>query len=292
MDGIIIIDKPKGITSHDVVSKIRKIYHTKKVGHTGTLDPSATGVLPILIGNATKLSKYLIEHDKTYIATIKLGEETDTLDTEGKVIKQNQVNEKLITENNIENVLKSFVGEQMQTPPMYSAIKINGKKLYEYAREGQKVDIEPRKIKIYEISLKNINIQEKEIVIKVKCSKGTYIRMLCKDIAEKLETVGYMKELRRTKVNKFTLEGSVTLEELEKNKENVEYLESKIISIESIFKENESITLNNIKLKHLLNGVRLTYNRPNGIYRIYDERRNFQGIATIENNLLKRDVMN
>ena len=232
-----------------------------------------------------------MEHNKTYIATIKLGETTDTLDGEGKIVKQSEINEKLLTEDNIKNVLKSFIGEQVQTPPIYSAIKINGKKLYEYARVGQKVDAEPRKINIYEISLEKLNLQKKEINIKVKCSKGTYIRTLCKDISEKLGTVGYMKELRRTEVNQFAIESSISLDDLENNKENEEYLKSKIISIERIFNGNEKIILNNSKLKHLLNGVRITYNRPNGMYRIYDENHKFQGLATIDNNLLKRDIM-
>lgn len=185
MDGILVINKPKGYTSHDVVNCLRKALNTKKIGHTGTLDPNATGVLPILVGTATKLSKYLIEHDKTYIATVRLGEKTETGDSEGTVIKQDLgILTKKITEGEIENVLNSFKGKQQQIPPMYSAIKINGKKAYEYARKGQEVKIEPREIEIYNIRF--ISKDNLEITFEVSCSKGTYIRTLCENIAEKL----------------------------------------------------------------------------------------------------------
>lgn len=187
MDGILIVNKPEDFTSHDVVNIVRKILSVKKVGHTGTLDPKATGVLPILIGKATKLSKYLIEHDKEYIATIKLGEKTNTADLEGQVIKKDLNLKDILRELNeekVRKVLNSFVGKQKQIPPIYSSIKINGKKAYEYARNGQKVKLEPRDIEIYEIEL--INLKEDEIKFKVACSKGTYIRALCEDIAEKL----------------------------------------------------------------------------------------------------------
>lgn len=187
MDGVIIINKEKNYTSHDVVNIVRKKLNTKKVGHTGTLDPNATGVLPILIGKATKISKYLVEHRKTYIATLKLGEKRDTGDSEGKILEQD-LNFKDINVEKVKNILKSFLGTKQQVPPMYSAIKVNGKKLYEYAREGQVVEVEPREIEIYNILLKDYNGQD-EIVFEVECSKGTYIRTLCEDIAKKLGTV-------------------------------------------------------------------------------------------------------
>ena len=189
MDGLILINKQKGFTSHDVVNVIRKKLNTKKVGHTGTLDPNATGVLPILIGKGTKISKYLMEHDKTYIATLKLGEKTDTGDSEGQVIEEKSIPKDLRKED-INDVLQSFLGKQKQLPPMYSAIKINGKKLYEYAREGKEVKIEPRNIEIYKIEL--LEYQNNKIKFEVECSKGTYIRTLCEDISQKLGTVGYM----------------------------------------------------------------------------------------------------
>ena len=183
MDGVLIINKPKGFTSHDVVNVLRKTLNTKKIGHTGTLDPNATGVLPILVGTATKISKYLIEHDKTYIATIKLGEKTDTGDIKGNVIAQDWDFQNMSSEQ-VEQVLKTFIGKQKQTPPVYSAIKINGKKAYEYARQGQAIELEARDIEIYNIEL--IKVGDKEITFEVSCSKGTYIRTLCEDIAQKL----------------------------------------------------------------------------------------------------------
>ena len=183
MDGVLIINKPKGFTSHDVVNVLRKALNTKKIGHTGTLDPNATGVLPILVGTATKISKYLIEHDKTYVATIKLGEKTDTGDIEGNIIEQD-LNFQSVSCEQIGDVLKTFVGKQKQIPPVYSAIKVNGKKAYEYARQGQAIELEARDIEIYDIKL--IKLEDKEITFEVSCSKGTYIRTLCEDIAEKL----------------------------------------------------------------------------------------------------------
>ena len=183
MNGIIIINKPQGFTSQDVVSKTKKILNQKKAGHTGTLDPLATGVLPVLLGNATKLSKYLIEHDKTYIAKIHLGQKTETGDSEGKIIEEKIVPE--LSVRKIEETLNCFLGKQMQLPPMYSAIKVNGKKLYEYAREGKTAEIP--KIEVYSISL--INFENSEIEFEVSVSKGTYIRTLCEDIAKCLGTV-------------------------------------------------------------------------------------------------------
>lgn len=285
MDGIIIINKPKGYTSHDVVNKIRKVYNTKKVGHTGTLDPNATGVLPILIGKATKLSNYFIEHDKTYIVTLKLGEKTDTGDSEGNIIESKEVPK--FRKEEIVKVLQTFLGKQIQTPPIYSAIKLNGKKLYEYARMGQKVDIPKREIEIYNIELNNIDTLE--ITFTVACSKGTYIRSLCKDIAEKLGTIGYMKELMRTKVDEFNINSSYTLEELENNK-------GKIISIEELFKNNEKIILNEEKLTLFLNGGRINLGRDTSvakskIMKIYNLQNDFIGTGIVENNILKRDII-
>lgn len=185
MQGIIIINKPEGFTSQDVVSKTKKILNVKKAGHTGTLDPMATGVLPVLLGNYTKLSKYLIEHDKTYIAKLKLGKKTDTGDKEGNIIEEKLF--KSLEKEKIEGILKSFLGKQKQVPPVYSAIKVNGKKLYEYAREGKSIAVEPRDIEIYDIKL--LDFKDDEIEFEVKCSKGTYIRVLCENIAERLGTV-------------------------------------------------------------------------------------------------------
>ena len=188
MDGIILINKEKKYTSHDVVYVVKKIFK-EKAGHTGTLDPNATGVLPILIGKGTKLSKYLINHDKIYIVTLKLGKKTDTADSEGNIIKEENVNKEIFEKENVKNILKEFIGIQEQIPPIYSAIKVNGKKLYEYARSGKTVEIKPRKIEIYNINLMEIDIKNSEIIFEVFCSKGTYIRSLCEDISKALGTI-------------------------------------------------------------------------------------------------------
>ncbi len=298
MDGIIIINKPKGYTSHDVVNKIRKIYNTKKVGHTGTLDPNATGVLPILIGKATKLSDYLMEHNKTYTATLKLGEKRDTGDSEGNVVEIRNVPDFVGAKDfaKITNILNSFLGKQLQTPPIYSAIKIQGKKLYEYARENKEVEIPKREIEIYSINLDSIN--DLEIKFTVTCSKGTYIRSLCEDIAFKLDTIGYMKELIRTRVNRFSIDDSYTIEQLEENIENV-----KIISIEELFKENEKIVLDDEKLTLFFNGGRINVGKktvrigslssPSDklIATIYNSKNQFIGTGTVNKNILKRDII-
>lgn len=283
MNGILIINKPKEYTSHDIVAVIRKTLGIKQVGHTGTLDPNATGVLPILIGQATKISKYLIEHDKTYLATIQLGEKKDTGDIEGKTIEKKIVSD--ILEIEIEKVLKSFIGKTMQTPPMYSAIKVNGKKLYEYAREGKTVKIEPREIEIYNINLTSLDKKNKKITFEVSCSKGTYIRTLCEDIAKKLDTVGYMCELERTRINDFDISQAIKLEKL--NKETVK---EKLLSIEEVFSDKNLIELNNKELILFLNGVKLKKILQNDIYRIYNNNE-FIGLGIIENNLLKRDII-
>ena len=197
MNGIIVINKPKGCTSHDVVYKVKKIFN-EKVGHTGTLDPMATGVLPLLVGKGTLLSKYLINHDKIYQAKIQLGKKTDTADAEGKIIEKKEIIKDNLNEKNVKHILNSFLGKQKQIPPMYSAIKINGKKLYEYARKGQTVEVEPRDIEIYNIELLSINCDLNEIEFKVHCSKGTYIRSLVSDIAVKLGTVRIYVKIKKT----------------------------------------------------------------------------------------------
>ncbi len=294
MDGIILINKEKGFTSHDVVNKVKHIFNAK-VGHTGTLDPNATGLLPILIGKGTKLSFYLINHDKEYEVTLKLGQKTDTADSEGKVIEEQNVDIGKLQEEIVVNILNSFIGKQMQTPPMYSAIKVNGKKLYEYARKNIKVEIEPREIEIYSIRLNKIDKKENLIYFTVKCSKGTYIRSLCEDIATKMGTVGYMKELNRTKVGIFNIKDSIKIDDLEKNIENEEFVQKNIISIEQLFiklyGEENKIILNEKKLTLFSNGVKLAHSLQDGMYRIYDENSRFIGIGSIEKQLLKREIV-
>ena len=284
MNGIILIDKPKDYTSHDIVAIVKKI-SKEKVGHTGTLDPIATGVLPLLIGKATGISKYLINHDKTYVATLKLGIKTDTADSEGKIIEEKEVS--AVSDEEVIKVLNSMIGKQTQIPPMYSAIKVNGKKLYEYAREGKTVDVKERNIEIYNMKLLELNITEAKIVFEVSCSKGTYIRTVCEEIAKRLNTVGYMKELRRIKVGEFDIKDTVSIEEI---KNNESLLKEKIISIEEFFKNKLKIELIDKELELFLNGVKLNKNYENEIYRVYNKNK-FIGLGIIENNKFKRDII-
>ena len=283
MDGIIVINKEKGCTSHDIVYKVKKMFNTK-VGHTGTLDPNATGVLPILLGKGTKISKYLIEHDKEYEVVLQLGVKTTTADEEGEIIEEKEVLKESLEQLEIERILKSFIGKIKQMPPKYSAIKVNGRKLYEYARKGQEVEIKPREVEIYNIEITNIQKEKKQIEFKVSCSKGTYIRTLCEDIAEKMRTVGYMKELKRTKVGNFNIEQAITLGQLQE-KENI-----KIITIEEMFKDKEEIILEDSKIILLLNGVKMKIEKPKGIYRIYNKQNKFIGLGIVQNKILKIDI--
>ena len=289
MNGIIIVNKTKGSTSHDIVYQVRKMFG-EKVGHTGTLDPMATGVLPLLIGKGTQCSKYLINHDKTYKATIQLGKKTDTADSEGKVIEEKTVNQETLNLENIRQVLKTFKGKQTQTPPIYSAIKVKGKKLYEYARKGQSVEIRPREIEIYNIKLLELDKENKRIQFQVQCSKGTYIRTLCEDIAIKLNTVGYMKELQRTQVGGFLIENSITIDDLKEHKDDMQWINEQLIDIEEFFSSKKDIELSNKKLEFFLNGVKLTYEVEDGIYRIYNNAK-FIGTGIVSNKLLKRDII-
>ena len=285
MNGIVIVNKQKGCTSHDVVSRVKRIVK-EKVGHTGTLDPLATGVLPLLIGKGTLCSKYLINHDKKYLVSLKLGVSTDTMDLEGKVLEEKEVNLSILEKENVEKILFSFIGKQEQKPPMYSAIKIAGKKLYEYARKGEEVEIPTREIEIYNIELIGINKINKEIEFIVGCSKGTYIRSLCADIAKKLGTIGFMKDLKRLQVGEFDIKNSIIVDE----KTTKEDIEKNIISVEELFRDKEKIELDNKKLILFLNGVKLSNKNKDDIYRIYNLDK-FIGIGIVKNGLLKRDIV-
>lgn len=284
MDGIIVVNKPKGCTSHDIVYKVKKITNSK-VGHTGTLDPMATGVLPLLIGKGTLCSKYLINHDKIYQAKIQLGQKTDTADAEGEIVEEQEVGN--LSEVGIKEILKTFVGKQEQMPPMYSAIKVKGKKLYEYARKGQTVEIQPRQIEIYNIKLMELDRENNQLQFQVSCSKGTYIRSLCEDIAKRLDTVGYMCELNRVQVGEFNISNSVTVEELQENADEVDRY---LISLERLFENKPSINLNSKKLQLFLNGVQLTVQDIDGVYRVYSENK-FVGVGVVNKALLKRDIV-
>lgn len=212
MDGIILINKPKEWTSHDIVNKVKKILN-EKVGHTGTLDPMATGVLPLLVGKGTLCSKYLINHNKTYKVKLELGKKTDTADTEGKIVEEKEVTNKMLEKTVIKEVLNKFLGKQEQIPPIYSAIKVNGKKLYEYARKGQTVKIKPRQIEIYSIELLSIDKKLKQIEFEVSCSKGTYIRSLCEDIGNKLRNCSIYERIAKNQGWGFSITNAININE-------------------------------------------------------------------------------
>lgn len=300
-DGVIIINKPKGCTSHDIVAKVKRLTG-KKVGHTGTLDPLAQGVLPILIGKGTLCSKYLINHDKTYRVLLQLGKATDTWDEEGNVIEQQEVPDYILQKDFVISKLKTFEGIQKQIPPMYSAIKVNGRKLYDYARSGKTVEIEPREIEIYVIELCKIDRQAQTIEFEVKCSKGTYIRSLCVDIAHRLGTIGYMKELFRLQVGDFGIENSVTLKSAYRNRTynigksnededfDIMQIDKNIISVEQLFEKYQQVEVEEKRMQHFLNGVKITVDKTDGVYRVYSQEK-FVGTGIIVDNLLKRDII-
>jgi len=269
-DGILIIDKPEGITSHDVVSRCRRILKTKKIGHTGTLDPFATGVVVILVGKATRLAQFLDKDAKEYLATVRLGFETDTGDRTGvrrEEEKGRRGEEEIVSFEEIEAVLKDFRGEIWQTPPMYSAKKVEGKKLYELARKGIEIERKPVKINIYELELisehneNNFPFSAFHFPLKVVCSAGTYIRVLAEDIGKKLNIGAHLEELRRTAAGKFKIENALTLEELEKQvAEN--NLENHPVSMNEAISHLAEVKLNAEDIAKIKNGVKLRKDLP------------------------------
>lgn len=285
MNGIINIYKELGFTSHDVVAKARGILKMKRIGHTGTLDPQAEGVLPICVGVATKASDLLTNKDKRYVATVTLGVTTTTEDATGEIIDTKPVD---VTKKQIQEVVDSFIGTYMQTPPMYSALKVNGKKLYELAREGVVVERKSREIKIYECNITKY-LSPSEFVIDVKCSKGTYIRTLCKDIGDALGTGAHMKSLQRTEVGNFNIGNSITLSQLEKLKEDDD-LESCLIKTDQLFLDLPALHVKSSGNKYLYNGNELRENlitekvdlTLHQRVRIYDFEKLFIGVYKIK----------
>lgn len=275
MDGVLLVNKPKGLGSSSLVYKLRRILGTKDIGHCGTLDPLAEGLMIIVIGKALKISRFLLENRKEYIATLKLGILTPTLDLESEVIERKEVPN--YSEEEIKKVLESFLGKSLQTPPLYSALSVNGKKLYEYARNNQKVEVKSREIEIHNITL--LEFKEDEIKFKVDCSKGTYIRSLCLDIAKKLGNIGCMISLNRTKSGEHLIENSYALEDIEKGNFD-------LISIENALKSSFNIQiasedeLKEIRYGHYINKItkgKTLYldkdRNPLGMYEYDDEKR-------------------
>lgn len=284
-NGILNIDKPQCITSHDVVDAIRKIFPGQKVGHTGTLDPLATGVLPICIGEATKLSENLTSEIKAYSVKMLLGVETDTYDITGRIVFASVMNKDEIY---IKERIKRFIGKQQQMPPKYSAIKVEGKKLYQYARENQDVEIKPREIEIFSIDNIKIDVESKEVAFDVVCSKGTYIRSLVNDIGKKIGCGATMTELRRTRTGNFKIEDSIPLYDFLK----LDYMDmlDKIITIEDYYEESKKITLSDDQLNKFLNGVKIEVQSSDQIVRVYNKGK-YIGLGTVEDKMLKRYIV-
>lgn len=275
--GIIVIRKEKGFTSHDVVAKLRGILHMKKIGHTGTLDPDAVGVLPVALGKGTKLVDLITDKEKTYEAVLHLGITTDTQDMSGTVLEEKTVN---ATEEQVRETIAGFVGEQLQIPPMYSALKINGKKLYELAREGKTVERKARPVCFYQIEV--LDIQLPVVRIRVACSKGTYIRTLCHDIGQKLGCGGCMEQLLRTRVGRFSLEESHTLSEVEQAVAEGNVCKW-IYPVENVLAEYPKIQADPYGDRLLQNGNPLSENlvdeqHKEGWVRMYASNGNFTGI--------------
>ncbi len=276
MDGIVNVNKPLGITSHDVVYRLRKILNIKKIGHTGTLDPEASGVLPMCVGKGTKMAEYLTAADKQYLARMQLGAFTDTQDASGEVLESFEVN---VTEEQICQAVKGFIGEITQIPPMYSAIKIDGKKLYELAREGKTVEREPRKITIHNIEIKGIDLQNNTVDMLVDCSKGTYIRTLCNDIGASLGCGGHMSALHRTKSGRFHIDTAFTLEQIAEMAEREDF--SFMTMVGEALPEYKKIVLADRNAGRVRNGIKITVEGLNTgeIYRVFDEKNEFLALA-------------
>ncbi len=266
-NGIVIVDKPEGMTSHDVVSRLRRIFGTRRVGHSGTLDPLATGVLPVFVGRATRACEFALCDEKSYIAELRLGLSTETQDITGAVVEEKAVS---VTPDEFYGVCQKFCGEIMQTPPMYSAIKVNGVPLYKLAREGKEIEREARRVMIEKI--KPSHIGGNDYRLEVSCSKGTYIRTLVHDIGKTLSCGACMTALRRTKAGIFTIDRAKTIEELEEN--------PTLLPCDYMFGEYEAVTIDGAGEKKCRNGADVPFNAKNGAkYRVYSENGEFLMLA-------------
>ena len=270
MDGIVIVDKPEGWTSQDVVSKLRGVLQTRRIGHGGTLDPMATGVLPVFVGRGTRGVEFFEHAEKTYETLLRLGITTDTEDITGTVLTEQDA---FVTGEMVEQVLAKFRGDILQIPPMYSAIKINGQKLYDLARKGREVERQPRPITIHELTL--LGMEAEGIRLRVRCSKGTYIRTLCKDIGESLGCGGCMAELRRVQAGEYTIGNSVPLQTLIDSENPEQYL----LPVDSMFAAFPAVTLTEKQEKCCRNGVAFTCKLAEGTYRVYGQNGEFLALS-------------
>ena len=285
MNGIINVYKEKGYTSHDVVAVLRKIAGQKKIGHTGTLDPDATGVLPVCLGRATKLCDLLTDRDKTYEAVLLLGKTTDTQDISGAILKEQPTDH--LNEAEVTKVIESFKGTYDQIPPMYSALKVNGKKLYELAREGKTVERKSRKVTIYQIHIKEIQLPR--VRMEVTCSKGTYIRTLLEDIAAAMGQKGTMSALRRVAAGVYTEADAHSLEEIQAAKNaGPEALQALMLPVESVFASLPLLVADERVEQHLYNGCPTSrYPAADGRYRVRNAQGQFLGLANITGGVLR-----
>ena len=275
-NGIILVDKPADWTSHDVVAKLRGILHERRVGHSGTLDPMATGLLTVFVGRATRAVQFAETHNKRYVASLRCGYSTDTQDTSGRITAQTGISP---TEAELTDVLPEFTGEISQIPPMYSAIKVSGKKLYELARKGETVERKPRTVNISELSL--VGHDGDDFVLSVSCSKGTYIRTLCNDIGERLGCLACMSALRRTNAGPFDVRDAHTLSEIAEDPERY------IIPVDSLFSEHPAIGFSAAQTAKLKCGNILNVSAKNGTYRVYGENGDFLALANVSAGKLK-----
>ena len=277
MNGIVIVDKPQDWTSQDVTARLRRVFNTRRIGHGGTLDPMATGVLPVFVGRATRGVEFFEHAEKTYETVLRLGLTTDTEDVWGETIQERPV---AFTSEKLEEVLESFRGEILQVPPMYSALKVNGQKLCDLARKGKEVERKPRPITIHELTL--LETAENTLRLRVRCSKGTYIRTLCKDIGEALGCGGCMQELRRVTAGEYTIEEAVPLQTLLDTENPEAYLRG----VDTMFRNYPEVKLTANQEKRCRNGNTFTMNLAEGTYRAYSQTGEFLMLAKVENGVM------
>ena len=277
MNGIVIVDKPQGWTSQDVTARLRRVYATRRIGHGGTLDPMATGVLPVFVGRATRGVEFFEHAEKTYETLLLLGRTTDTQDVTGATLAEKAVH---LSPADIDRVLPRFRGDILQVPPMYSALKVNGKKLYELARKGQEVERQPRPITVFELT--NLGFDGTRLSLRVKCSKGTYIRTLCQDIGEALGCGGCMEALRRVRAGEYGIEDAVPLEQLLESETPERYLRS----LDTMFAHCPAVTLTPNQEKRCRNGNPFSSPLPQGTYRAYSQSGEFLMLAKVEDGTM------
>lgn len=277
MNGIVIVDKPQGWTSQDVTARLRRVYATRRIGHGGTLDPMATGVLPVFVGRATRGVEFFEHAEKTYDTVLLLGRTTDTQDVTGATLAEKAVH---LSPADIDRVLPRFRGDILQVPPMYSALKVNGKKLYELARKGQEVERQPRPITVFELT--NLGFDGTRLSLRVRCSKGTYIRTLCQDIGEALGCGGCMEALRRVRAGEYGIEDAVPLERLLESETPEQYLRG----LDTMFAHCPAVTLTPNQEKRCRNGNPFSSPLPQGTYRAYSQSGEFLMLAKVEDGVM------